>query len=345
MPSRIKNKRSLTNGFTPPAAQPNDVGTFLVGAHEAQQQVWIGTGTAGNEAWLELTNQSGSGQNVSAAIPAGAGTSVEDDINEFDFNAYGGPLDSTATSEALIEAGTNLYLICARDGATYLYSGPIPRTIGNESAPFDGSAPGAPAPTDAAHHNVVTADLVPFGGNPDALVQNPPAGTSQVINSAAVGDVPLSLVGFAGQTADLLQFEDSTNTVLSRFQDDGTLQIGDVNPGSGAGTNGVQADSAGFLTARRETIGRFDTNRAGIAAARAETFAVGIKGVEITGVAAMTVPMLDIIGNADGSGTVDIGRVGQVMTVNHVGTLTGADADTAGQQLIIDEAVIDGGVV
>ncbi len=39
-----------------------------------------------------------------------------------------------------------------------------------------------------------------------------------------------------------------------------------------------------------------------------------------------------------------VGAVGNAVTTTFVGTLTGVDADTAGQELLLDEAVIDGGV-
>lgn len=208
----------------PPSA--DEIGQIVVAANTAQRGIYIGLADAmvldvpTNPVWHRIDAAAAS-VNVAVNIPLGTGATVEDDINEYDFSLapVAMPRDSTATSEGLIESGYNIYLVCARDGATYLYGGPVPSTLGNENTPWDGSAVGAPAPTDAAHSTIQTADLIPFGGNPDAMVQTPTAGTSQTITSAAVGDTPLALIPFAGQTADLLVVDKAS------FDFDGYLTI------------------------------------------------------------------------------------------------------------------------
>ncbi len=62
-----------------------------------------------------------------------------------------------------------------------------------------------------------------FIADPSAryILQNPSVGTSQDIAVLDAADVPLTLDGAAGQTADLMRFRDDGGTVLSSIDSDG----------------------------------------------------------------------------------------------------------------------------
>lgn len=53
-------------------------------------------------------------------------------------------------------------------------------------------------------------------------------------NSNAIATVPVDIKGFAGQTGDLLQFKDSSGTILARVASDGTLYKGNQIVGGNA---------------------------------------------------------------------------------------------------------------